>query len=96
MSETRVKNPPEATPEEIDRDLRVRSAEADGIPIAEARRKRHGDADTLHIDCPYCRREHTHGGGVAGSEYGSGDGHRVSHCDAPGSECGYYLYEVRA
>ena len=34
------------------------------------------------IDCPHCGREHIHG---------NGPGHRVAHCDAPGSSVGYVL-----
>lgn len=46
----------------------------------------------LKIDCPYCGKEHTHGGGNAShgdiTRFG---GHRLSHCESGLKNEGYTL-----
>lgn len=46
----------------------------------------------LKIDCPYCRKEHTHGGGnVADGDITQFGGHRLSHCINSRENDGYLL-----
>jgi hypothetical protein len=68
------------------------------VPILAARRTHGREIDMLLVDCPYCGAEHTHGAGPAGSRFGSGDGHRVTHCGSAfhdTSRPGYILREVQ-
>lgn len=62
------------------------------IPVIEVVRN---EANVLVFWCPFCFREHHHGGGEA---FGKGDGHRAAHCgpDSPYAETGYVLKEVKA
>jgi hypothetical protein len=65
----------------------IPEVEARFVPVA---RPRPGDAvGDLVILCPWCRKTHHHGAGgdLAHLAYG----HRVAHCDAPGSSAGYVL-----
>ena len=53
-------------------------------------RRHPGDAvGDLVILCPWCRKTHRHGAG--GDPAHLAYGHRVAHCDAPGSSAGYVL-----
>lgn len=47
------------------------------IPIAPASRE---DIQLVLSACPYCTKKHRHGMGETPKVFGSGDGHRVSHC----------------
>lgn len=57
-------------------------------PVVDARRK----GTLLIITCPYCGKQHIHGG--CGDKFGEGDGHRVAHCQTLGNDDGYILKEV--
>lgn len=57
----------------------------DSIPTVYANKETVKGVDLLTFDCPKCGKTHTHG---------YGEGHRVSHCQAPDAwERGYYLKE---
>jgi len=46
----------------------------------------------LKIDCPYCGKEHTHGGGnFSDGEITMFGGHRLSHCESGSKNDGYTL-----
>ena len=46
----------------------------------------------LKIDCPYCGKEHTHGGGnVSNGDIEMFGGHRLSHCESGLKNEGYML-----
>ena len=46
----------------------------------------------LKIDCPYCGREHTHGGGnISNGDVTMFGGHRLSHCKSGSKNDGYML-----
>lgn len=65
------------------------------IPNAPCRLERRSDGGYSWVvtRCPYCSREHAHGGGRRG-EKNPDDllGHRVEHCDRPPPGArGYFL-----
>lgn len=61
-------------------------------PIAPARRK---GKRIVVIDCPYCHEEHWHGMGENPDVFGSGDGHRTSHCVTSEDNRGYVVKQIR-
>jgi hypothetical protein len=65
------------------------------LPVIHCRRVHGREVDLLQFACPHCCKVHTHGAGEHGSPVGSGDGHRVAHCDGgPFASSGYVLREV--
>lgn len=65
----------------------------DGIPIVPVRVKRTRDVNLLYLaTCPYCGRQHVHGGGRPDQNPRDFEGHRLSHClqQVPGDR-GYML-----
>ncbi len=87
----------------------------DNIPIILVTKlilpSRHDERVVMGFWCPFCVRSHTHGLGVAPTEWGSaawcgahGNNkfelltHRLAHCgnpDSPFKKTGYYLYLLR-
>ena len=48
----------------------------------------------LKIECPFCRQEHTHGGGFTDSDIQQWNGSRVCHCSKLEHVGKYYSLEI--